>query len=124
MARTSPAQTRSSRPSTTRPAARSTRSGATPRRRSTRSWSIQWHIVRLVVGYMLVLLGVMLFIGLAFRGGKLTDYEWNLIAPWFGSVRNLLPVAVLVSGYELIQSHVRSRDWQLTVVGSFLAFFA
>jgi DNA segregation ATPase FtsK/SpoIIIE-like protein len=107
--------------------ARSTRSASTSaarRRRSTRSWSIPGHIVRQLFGYALLILGVTLFIGLVFRNGRLTDYEWYLLAPLFGTIRWLLPFVLIVSGYELVQSQVKSRDWQITLMGSFLAFLS
>jgi S-DNA-T family DNA segregation ATPase FtsK/SpoIIIE len=112
-ARTSAAQARSTRSAST---------SATRRRRSTRSWSIPGHIVRQLFGYALLIVGVTLFIGLVFRNGRLTDYEWYLLAPLFGTVRWLLPFALLACGYDLVQSQARPRDWQLTVFGSAVAF--
>jgi hypothetical protein len=118
-ARTSAAQARSTRSA----------SASARRRRSTRSWSIPGHIVRQIFGYAMLIVGVTLFIGLVFGrdpngSGKLTSYEWQLIAPFFGSTRWMLPVVFLVSGYDLVQAHVRARDWQITLFGSFLAFFS
>jgi DNA segregation ATPase FtsK/SpoIIIE-like protein len=69
-----------------------------------------------------MLLGVIFFIGLVFKGGKLTEYEWTLVAPLFGTIRWLLPVVLVVSGYDLVQAQARPRDWQLTLFGSALAF--
>jgi S-DNA-T family DNA segregation ATPase FtsK/SpoIIIE len=92
------------------------------RRRSARSYSVPGPIVRQVIGYVLIILGVMMFIGLAIKGGTLTDYEWNIVAPWFGTIRWLLPFVLLVCGYDLIQPQTSSRDWQLTVFGAVLAF--
>ncbi len=77
-----------------------------------------------MIGYALILLGVILFIGLVFKGGRLTDYEWYLVAPLFGTIRWLLPFVLLVSGYDLVQTQAKSRDWEVTLLGSWLAFLS
>ena len=114
-ARTSAASTRPTRPSS---------SASARRRKSSRSWSVPGPIIRQIAGYAMLIIGVTLFIGLAFKNGRLTDYEWYIVAPWFGTVRWLLPFVLIVSGYELVQSQVKSRDWQITLMGSFLAFLS
>lgn len=116
MARTSAAQARSTRSSSS--------ASTTRRRKSARSWSIPGHIVRQIVGYVLIIVGITLFIGLVFRNGRLTDYEWYLLAPFFSTIRWLLPVVLVVCGYELIQSQVNPRDWQVTIFGSVVAFLS
>ncbi len=105
---------------------RSTRSPrpASARRRKSRNWSIPGPIIRQIAGYAMLIVGVTLLIGLTFKNGKLTDYEWFILAPWFSTVRWLLPFVLMVSGYELVQSHATSRDWQVTLFGSFLAFLS
>jgi DNA segregation ATPase FtsK/SpoIIIE-like protein len=72
----------------------------------------------------MLILGVTLLIGLTFKNGRLTDYEWFILAPWFSTVRWLLPFVLIVCGYDLVQAQTNSRDWQLTLVGSFLAFLS
>ena len=80
------------------------------------------HIVRELVGVTMLIVGIMLLLGLVFRGGKLTDYEWFLVAPLFGTMRWLLPVALIICGYDLVQAKGNPRDWQLTLLGTTLAF--
>jgi DNA segregation ATPase FtsK/SpoIIIE-like protein len=70
------------------------------------------------------MLGVTLLIGLTIPNGKLTDWELAMVAPWFGTARWLLPPLLLVLGYYLERVQGDHWDWQLTLVGSCLAFVA
>ena len=107
-----------------RPTRSSSRPAPARKRRSTRTWAVPGHVVRQIVGYVLILLGVIMFIGLVFRGGKLTDYEWALVAPLFGTIRWFLPFVLMICGYDLVQAQAQPRDWQVTLFGSTLAFLA
>ena len=115
-ARTSAA---SSRPSSTR-SSRTT--PAVRRRRASRRWTVSAEIVRVLIGLAMLLTGVSLLIGLTVQGGQLTDWERNVVAPWFGSARWLLPVVLILVGYYLERAAGAHWDWELTVLGSGLAY--
>jgi DNA segregation ATPase FtsK/SpoIIIE, S-DNA-T family len=117
-ARTSASSSRSSASRTARP--------ATParRRRSGRSWNVNGEIVRWIVALVMQLLGVTLLIGLTIQGGSLTDWERNTVAPWFGTARWLLPPILILLGYYLERVHGDNWDWELTLAGSGVAYFA
>jgi len=115
-ARTSAASSRSS-------SARGSR--ATPpvrRRRSGRRWTVSAEIVRVLIGLAMMTVGVSLLIGLTVQGGRLTDWERNVVAPWFGSARWLLPVVLILLGYYLERAAGTHWDWELTLLGSAVAY--
>ncbi len=115
-ARTSAASNRSS-------SARGNRSApAVRRRRSSRRWTVSAEVVRVLIGLAMLLVGVSLLIGLTIRGGQLTDWERNVVAPWFGTARWLLPVALILLGYYLERAEGAHWDWQVTILGSCLAY--
>ena len=115
-ARTSAA---SNRASTTRNA----RATMPPRRRrGGRSWSVNGEILRWILALAMQMLGVTLLIGLTVPNGKLTDWELAMVAPWFGTARWLLPPILIVLGYYLERVQGDHWDWQLTLVGSGLAY--
>src|ERR1035437_7603640 len=109
---------------TTAASSRSTRSSRaaapTPRRRrSGRNWTINGEIVRIILGTMMLILGIMLLIGLFIpSGGVLTNYIRAIVAPWFGTLRWLLPFVLLLLGYYLYRARSDNSDWQLTLLGS------
>jgi DNA segregation ATPase FtsK/SpoIIIE, S-DNA-T family len=115
-ARTSPASNRASTSRGTRP--------TTPprRRRSSRSWDINGEILRWILALAMQMLGVTLLIGLTVPNGKLTDWELGMVAPWFGTARWFLPPILIVLGYYLERVQGDHWDWQLTLVGSSLAY--
>src|SRR5450759_2679820 len=117
-ARTSASSSRSSASRTARP--------TTParRRRSGRRWTVNGEIVRWIVALVMQLLGVTLLIGLTIQGGSLTDWERNTVAPWFGTARWLLPPILILLGYYLERVHGDNWDWELTLAGSGVAYFA
>jgi hypothetical protein len=78
--------------------------------------------VRVLIGLAMLLTGVSLLIGLTVQGGQLTDWERNVVAPWFGSARWLLPVVLILVGYYLERAAGAHWDWELTVLGSGLAY--
>ncbi len=118
-----PARTTAAR---TRTPSRTTR--AVPpvrRRRSARNWTINGEIVRIVLGTAMLILGIMLLIGLFIpTGGSLTDFIRNMVAPWFGTMRWLLPFVLLALGYYLYRAQEDNSDWELTLVGSGVAYAA
>jgi hypothetical protein len=77
-----------------------------------------------VLGAIFLILGVTVLIGLTIRGGQLTDLELKQIAPWFGSMRWLLPFLLLPLGYYLERANGEHWDWQLTVLGAAVAYVA
>jgi DNA segregation ATPase FtsK/SpoIIIE-like protein len=79
-------------------------------------------IVRVLIGLMMLIVGVSLLIGLTIQGGSLTDWERNVVAPWFGSVRWLLPLVLILLGYYLERAEGEHWDWELTILGSGVAY--
>jgi DNA segregation ATPase FtsK/SpoIIIE-like protein len=72
---------------------------------------------------MLLILGIMLLIGLFIpSGGSLTDFIRNIVAPWFGTVRWLLPFVLLLLGYYLYRAQGNNSDWELTLLGSAVSY--
>src|ERR1035437_7820899 len=93
------------------------------RRRSGRNWTINGEIVRIILGTMMLILGIMLLIGLFMpSGGSLTDFIRNIVAPWFGTVRWLLPFVLLLLGYYLYRAQSDNSDWELTLLGSAVSY--
>src|ERR1035437_6997966 len=92
------------------------------RRRSSRRWTVSAEVVRVLIGLAMLLIGVSLLIGLTIQGGQLTDWERNTVAPWFGSARWLLPVILILLGYYLERAEGAHWDWELTLLGSTLAY--
>ena len=117
-ARSSASANRSSTSRSPRPAA------PTRRRRSARTWNLNGEIVRWVMALVMQLVGVTLLIGLTIQGGSLTDWERNAVAPWFGTARWFLPPILILLGYYLQKVNGDHWDWELTLVGSGLAFLA
>jgi S-DNA-T family DNA segregation ATPase FtsK/SpoIIIE len=71
----------------------------------------------------MLILGIMLLIGLFIpTGGSLTDFIRNMVAPWFGTMRWLLPFVLLTLGYYLYRAQEDNSDWELTLVGSGVAY--
>jgi S-DNA-T family DNA segregation ATPase FtsK/SpoIIIE len=93
------------------------------RRRSARNWTVNGEIVRIILGTAMLILGIMLLIGLFIpTGGSLTDFIRNMVAPWFGTMRWLLPFVLLTLGYYLYRAQEDNSDWELTLVGSGVAY--
>ncbi len=71
----------------------------------------------------MLILGIMLLIGLFMpSGGSLTDFIRNIVAPWFGTPRWLLPFVLLLLGYYLYRAQSDNSDWELTLVGSAVSY--
>ena len=81
-------------------------------------------LIRQVLGVGFLILGVTILIGLTLKGGQLTDLELKQIAPYFGSMRWLLPFILIPLGYYLERANGEHWDWQLTVLGSAVAYVA
>jgi S-DNA-T family DNA segregation ATPase FtsK/SpoIIIE len=82
-------------------------------------------VTRSLVGLTLLVLGAITLIGFVFVGqGKLTDTMRDAVAPWFGSLRLLLPVLLLGAGWyvEWGPGNKPNSGWGLTVGGITLAF--
>jgi hypothetical protein len=79
-------------------------------------------IVRSLVGIALLIVGVVTLIGLALPSqGKLTDWWRDSIAPWFGSLRLLLPFILLTCGVWL-QWRRPTTGWRRRLVATFVAY--
>ena len=73
----------------------------------------------------MLILGIMLLIGLFIpSGGSLTDFIRNIVAPWFGTPRWLLPFLLLLLGYYLYRAQSDNSDWQLTLLGSAVSYLS
>jgi DNA segregation ATPase FtsK/SpoIIIE-like protein len=81
-------------------------------------------MVRWIIALMMQLVGVTLLIGLAIQGGSLTTWELQMVAPWFGTARWMLPPILIILGYYLERVHGEHHDWELTLVGSGLAYLS
>jgi len=77
------------------------------------------------VAVVLLVLGAVILIGLVFQGrGALTDWILNVIAPWFGSGRWLLPLVLIGLGVWLERDGGVRAGWPRTLAGSAVAFTA
>lgn len=82
-------------------------------------------VARSLVGLVFLVMGAILAVAMALPGeGRLTDYVRNLVVPFFGSARFLLPVVLLVAGWYLEWGPGRHPDapWARTLVGIALAY--
>ena len=82
-------------------------------------------IVRSLVGIALLVLGVTTLIALVLPSqGTLTKWWLDSIAPWFGSLRWLLPILLLGVGWYLEWGPAKrpNSGWGLTLLGTAIAF--
>ena len=108
-----------------RPAARKT--PARPSRaRKANTWStrITPEVVRSIIGLVLLVLGAMTLIALMPRGegggqGTLTSWWTDVFAPWFGTMRWLLPFMLLLAGWwlEWGPGTRPGSGWGITLLG-------
>jgi S-DNA-T family DNA segregation ATPase FtsK/SpoIIIE len=104
---------------------------APPRsRRSSRSGGpglprLSPEVTRSIVAVIFLVLGVVILVGLLLPGrGALTDWIVNVIAPWFGSGRWLLPVFLIGLGAYLEWGRGPRAGWVRSVIGSTIAYVA
>ncbi len=82
-------------------------------------------VARSLVGLLFLVLGAILMVAMLLPGeGRLTDYVRNLVVPFFGSARYLLPIVLLVAGWYLEWGPGRHAEapWARTLAGIGLAY--
>ncbi len=83
-------------------------------------------MVRSILGLVLLVLGAMTLIALlpTTRGGSLTSWWTDLFAPWFGTMRWLLPFFLLASGWWLEWGPGKrpGSGWGITVLGLVITY--
>ncbi len=92
------------------------------RARSTPSWSSRLtpDVVRSIIGLILLVLGAMTLIALTLPGeGTLTSWWTSVFAPWFGTMRWLLPFFLLLAGWwlEWGPGTRPGSGWGITLLG-------
>jgi S-DNA-T family DNA segregation ATPase FtsK/SpoIIIE len=100
---------------------------ATRRKASGPSWysRISPDVVRSIVGLTLLVVGAMTLIALVLPGeGSLTSWWTDVFAPWFGTMRWLLPFFLLAAGWWLEWGPGRRQGsgWGLTLLGLAIAY--
>ena len=79
-------------------------------------------VLRSIVGIVLMVLGAIVLIGMLLPGqGALTDWIRNVIAPWFGTGRWILPFLLLGAGIYVERAGPRA-GWGATLLGLTIAF--
>ncbi len=119
--------TRRRTPATRRPSGRSSRRRGSIRMPSFGpGWRVSPEVARSLVGIFLLALGAVTLIALALPGGEGTLTKWwrDSFAPWFGTGRWLLPFVLLAAGVYVERAASTGGGWQLTLVGSAIAFAA
>ena len=80
-------------------------------------------VVRSLVGIVILVIGIVTLIALVLPGrGQLTDLWRNLIAPWFGTGRWLLPPILIVAGLFVQRARGDGGRWGLALLGATLAY--
>jgi S-DNA-T family DNA segregation ATPase FtsK/SpoIIIE len=82
-------------------------------------------VTRSLVGLTLLVLGAITLIGFVLVGqGKLTDIMRDAVAPWFGTLRWLLPALLLGAGWYVEWGPGKSPNsgWGLTLTGVGIAY--
>jgi len=98
----------------------STRNSARSRRTNALARWLTPDVVRSILGLVLLVLGAMTLIALMPTGkGTLTSWWTDVFAPWFGTMRWLLPLFLLAAGWWLEWGPGRrpGSGWGITVVG-------
>jgi len=82
-------------------------------------------VVRSLVGLVLLVLGAVILIGLVLPGrGALTDWIRDVIAPWFGTGRWLLPFLLIGAGVYVERAGGPRSGWPRVLAGGALAYAA
>ena len=104
---------------------------ARPRRTSRKSPSgpsmprLNADVTRSILAIVLLVLGVVILVGLLLPGkGALTDWILNVIAPWFGSGRWILPVVLIGLGIVIERAKGPRAGWGRIVIGTTIAYVA
>ena len=82
-------------------------------------------VARSLVGLVFLVLGAILMVAMVLAGqGRLTDYVRNLVVPFFGAARFLLPIVLLIAGWYLEWGPGRHPDapWVRTLAGIGLSY--
>ena len=84
-----------------------------PRRRSSsRLARVNPDVVRSIVAIVFLVLGIVVLVGLLLPGkGALTDWILQVVAPWFGAGRWLLPFLFIGLGIHLERAHGQRAGW-------------
>jgi S-DNA-T family DNA segregation ATPase FtsK/SpoIIIE len=99
------------------------------RARSAPAWSsrISPEVVRSIIGLSLMVLGAITLIALVLPGqGALTSWWTDVFAPWFGSMRWLLPFFLLLAGWwlEWGPGTRPGSGWGMTLLGLSITYAA
>ncbi|HEV7604858.1 MAG TPA: DNA translocase FtsK [Candidatus Limnocylindrales bacterium] len=105
-----------------RTTARKTPARPSRARASRRAWSTRLtpEVMRSIIGLSLLVLGAMTLIALILPGqGALTSWWTGVFAPWFGSMRWLLPPFLLIAGWwlEWGPGTRPGSGWGMTLLG-------
>jgi len=96
------------------------RSTVRPRRSNLLASRLTPDVVRSILGLILLVLGAMTLIALILPGqGALTSWWTDVFAPWFGTMRWLLPFFLLAAGWWLEWGPGRraGSGWGITILG-------
>jgi S-DNA-T family DNA segregation ATPase FtsK/SpoIIIE len=105
------------RPASSRSRSRSRSGGA--------SFSVSPDVVRSLIGIVLLVFGVVILIGLMLPGrGALTDWIRDVIAPWFGTGRWVLPFLLIGAGVYVERAGGPRSGWPRVLAGGSLAYIA
>ena len=99
-------------------------SRSSPRRRGGGgNLNVNPEVVRSLVGIAILVVGIVTLIALLLPGrGQLTDLWRNLIAPWFGTGRWLLPPILIVAGLFVQRARGDGGRWGLALLGAAVAY--
>ncbi len=104
------------------PATRSTRTRRTSKPSGPR---LSAEVTRSIVAVVFLVLGVVILVGLLLPGkGALTDWIINVIAPWFGTGRWLLPILLIGLGIHIERARGPRDGWMRAVFGTTIAYVA
>ena len=97
---------------------------SSPRRRGGGgNLNVNPEVVRSLVGIAILVVGIVTLIALLLPGrGQLTDLWRNLIAPWFGTGRWLLPPILIVAGLFVQRARGDGGRWGLALLGAAVAY--